>query len=764
MNPNLMKLLLAILSLAVATFSPASGTPSSTYLLAESQRIVSQHQARFDKIPGGLAPYSTDAILLGNGDIAMSLSTTPLEKGSPLKKQEPGKMRFWFHKNDMWDASSARSVGLIDFSFKFDPTKPDPVCTVETDLYTATTYGTMAQPGGVSVRFKIWVSAVDNMIFMEWMAEHGKIAYAFQPQVIKSMDSGNHEVGETELRDLKGGDGFYLRRAFQKDTHTGAALCMRRFASGKRDELDENRQVCGFALDSLAKNPNYAMAVEKKMAEFNVARMAAQYEAHKKWWANFWAASFVEIPDKVIEHQYYLANYIFASSCRDKDYAPGILGSWFCTDGPGWENDYHLNYNYQAAFYSLYASNHVALGEVQDQPLLDYIPNGQKMAKKDLDMPGIYYPTGIGPKGVTTCGSYGQRSNASYGAVNMIFRWKTTYDPAYAKKVYPYFKELTRFWEAYMLFEQDKDRYVIANDSVHEKSGKDFNPIVSLALCRAVFGTALEMSAVLGVDQDKKEKWNHVLNHLSGYATREVDGKTIFRYTESGTEYWNSNTLGIQHIYPALGIGLESNPELIHISTNTLDFMQRWFDNNGDTSFFPAAAWLGYQPDVIYAKLHEFVATQYRPNGYRHNKHGLEKVATIPNTVNLMLCSVHQDVMRVFPAWPKHTDARFANLRQFGAFLVTSELKNDEVRYLKITSEIGRLCTLVNPWPGKDVDVYRNNKKVATLKGAKLVMPTAVGMTVVLVPCGSACPVDITRRAPAVRTEELLWTERPSGR
>ena len=42
--------------------------------LAESQRIVSQHKAVFDKMPLGLAPYSTDAILLGNGDIAMSIS------------------------------------------------------------------------------------------------------------------------------------------------------------------------------------------------------------------------------------------------------------------------------------------------------------------------------------------------------------------------------------------------------------------------------------------------------------------------------------------------------------------------------------------------------------------------------------------------------------------------------------------------------------------------------------------------------------------
>ena len=165
--------------------------------------------------------------------------------------------------------------------------------------------------------------------------------------------------------------------------------------------------------------------------------------------------------------------------------------------------------------------------------------------------------------------------------------------------------------------EKDKDRYVIDKDSVHEGSGKDFNSIVSLALVRATFATALELSDALGVDGDKHRAWRHILDHLSGYATMEKDGKTIFRYTERGTEFWRGNTLGIQHIYPALGVGLESDPKLIEVSLNTIDYMQRWFDNNGDNSFFPAAALLGYKPDVICAKLNEYVTGHYRPNGLR---------------------------------------------------------------------------------------------------------------------------------------------------
>jgi alpha-L-fucosidase 2 len=721
------------LVMGLLVFGRTDAAPAEQDMLAGSRRIVSQHKAVFNKLPAGLAPYSTAAILLGNGDIAMSISATPPEKGATPRKQQPGRIRFWFHKNDMW-GRGARSVALIDAVFDFDPAKPEPKFTAETDLYTAITSGTVAQQGGVTVHFRIWVSAVDNMIFMEFAAENGTIPFSLHPQVMKEINRRTKvESGVAEVREPKGFDGIYLRRELEKESQAAASLCMRRFGAGERDELDRNRQVLVFAIDSRAKNPHFAIDVEKKMSAFDLAAMPVQLEAHKKWWADFWAESFVEIPDKVIERQYYLANYLFASSCRDKEFPPGILGSWFCTDGPGWGNDYHLNYNYQAAFYSLYGSNHVALGEVQDQPLLDFMPSARKLAAS-IKMPGILYPVGIIPKGQGGGNTYNQKSNGAYGAVNMIFRWKTTRDPDYAKKVYPYFKELTAFWEAYLTFEKDKDRYVIANDSIHEQSGDDFNPIVSLALVRAVFDTALELSATLAVDQAKREQWNHILTHLSNYATREVDGKTIFRYSEIGTEYWDNNTLGIQHIYPALGIGLESSPELIGVSINTLDYMQRWFDNNGDTSFFPAAAWLGYHPEVIYAKLHEFVATQYRPNGMRNNKHGMEKVATIPNTVNLMLCSVHQDVMRLFLAWPKAVDARFANLRQFGAFLVTSALENGEVRYVNILSEKGRPCTLVNPWPDRQVTVKRDDGRTETVSGARFTLDTRINENLSLTP------------------------------
>ncbi len=725
---------LALLVTLWAVATPLAAAVAASDMAAESARIVSQHRAVFTKAPRGASGFSTDAILLGNGDITMAISSTPLERDSKLKQQEPGKIRFWFTKNDLWQLggrTSSRLFATMDFDFKFDNKKGEPVFRAETDLFTATTTGSVSQEGGAVLKFKAWVSAVDNMMFIEFTTDgDGAIPWQAKTEIMRDNSTW-------EMHGIDGETTLYLRREFTNGTPpTGMSMCVKRFgASGRRPEINrKSPQLFVFAADSLSKNKTYAGDVIKMIDTFEPANVAAKYAAHKKWWADFWAKSFVEIPDKVIEQQYYMANYVLASCCRDKDFPPGILTTWVCNDNPGWSNDYHLNYNFQAAFYSLFGSNHVELGEVQDQPLLDYMEAGRLLAKERLGMPGILYPVGIGPKGTTTWGSdYGQRSNASYGAVNMIFRWKTTHDPAYARKVYPYFRAITDFWEGYMIFEKEKDRYVIDQDSIHEASGKDFNSIVSLALARAVFSTALELSTQLGLDADKHPKWNHILAHLSGFATRQVEGKTIFRYTERGVEYWQGNTLGIQHIYPALAIGLESDAQQIEIARNTIDFMQRWFDNNGDTSIFPAAAYVGFDPEMIHAKLHEYVANHYRPNGLRENKHGAEKLSTIPNTVNLMLCSVHQDVLRVFPAWPRERDARFANLRQFGAFLVASEIKAGEIPYVRITSERGRDCTVFNPWPGKSVSLVRNGSRSETLQGDRITFKTKPGEHIHLV-------------------------------
>jgi hypothetical protein len=56
-------------------------------LAAVAKAPDSHDRAVFTKAPRGANGYSTDAILLGNGDVTMAISSTPPERDSKLKQQ-----------------------------------------------------------------------------------------------------------------------------------------------------------------------------------------------------------------------------------------------------------------------------------------------------------------------------------------------------------------------------------------------------------------------------------------------------------------------------------------------------------------------------------------------------------------------------------------------------------------------------------------------------------------------------------------------------
>lgn len=55
-----------------------------------------------------------------------------------------------------------------------------------------------------------------------------------------------------------------------------------------------------------------------------------------------------------------------------------------------------------------------------------------------------------------------------------------------------------------------------------------------------------------------------------------------------------------------------------------------------------------------------------------------------------------------------------------------------KVQYVRIQSEKGRDCIIVNPWPGKAVIVYRDGKKVDALKGDRFTLKSKAGETITL--------------------------------
>ncbi len=692
----------------------------------QSEAIIRKHTIRFTEPPKRIPNRnSVDAPLLGNGFTGVALAGPPEAQ------------TFYVARNDFWRLKSALDesyplvLGKIELSM---PALKGASYLVEQQLYDATTTARFTK-GDLSVSYKTYISAEEDLLVLELemngedsVEGYVNLSLPGEKETINNPPLERVFPDEREVGVTKEGV-FYLWRTFEDsvDIPTKAAMALRMGQSSDGSFVLKPgkpvRLVCAFS--SNFKSNDCVADVIKRVEDCSFTHLNEIEKHHQEWWKDYWQKSFVSIPDSVIEKQYYLSLYGMASCSRDKDFPPSIFGTWITRERPNWNGDYHLNYNHMAPYYGLYSSNRIEQADPYYMPMLAQIARGNYYSEKVTGISdGILLPVGAGPLGIETTrrspfmdtyfkgwidgklvedeGFFmGQKSNSSYAVVNMSMQFYRTWDKEYTRKVYPFVKGVAAFWEKYLTLEGD--RYVIYNDAIHEGTVGTMNPILSLGLVRMVMQTVSDMSSFLGVDEDKREQWAFIKDHMSDYPLQERNGKTVFRYTEKGTDWWGDNTLGIQHIYPAGQIGLNSDPQLLQIAYNTVDEMRRWSDFNGTNSFFPAAVRIGYDPDSILIHLNAYSRHTY-PNGFQlDNPHGIENWSTVPNTINEMLCMGHQDIVRVFPVWPREKDASFHQIRVEGAFLVSAELKNKEVTSLTIVSEQGRPLTLLNPWKQKKV-------------------------------------------------------------
>jgi hypothetical protein len=471
----------------------------------------------------------------------------------------------------------------------------------------------------------------------------------------------------------------------------------------------------------------FLATAKQNVAELTPQKVEALGRLHRAWWTAYWARSFIDIPDKEIERRWYASLYALGSCSRPDKVAPGLWGNWLATDNPGWHGDFHLSYNFQAPFYLVYGANHADMSLPFYQAILESMENGRAMAKRH-GWKGVHFPVCIGPWGLSPenpDGDWGQRSNAAYAALNFIWYWQYTQDVVFLRQtIYPYLLEVAEFWKDYLKFENG--RYVIYNDSIHEGSGPDFNPLLSPGLVRTLFKNMLSISRELDVDADKRAKWQDILDKLNAFPLQERNGRAVFRYSKKGMTWCDSNTLGIQHIFPAGAIGLDSDPKLLEISRNMIDAMQRWSDGNGFSSWYSACARVCYDPKLILAGLRHECDTRSAPNLLlQYGGGGIENCSGFL-AINEMPLQSHEEVIRFFPCWLREMDARFGTLRAVGAFLVSAELKSGVISGVRISREKGRACTFVNPWPGRKVQVIRNGTKAETVAGGRFTLTTSV--------------------------------------
>jgi hypothetical protein len=693
-----MKNVLCVVAMLMVA-SRAYGASSSA-----GEPIVGRQSFVINGPAGGASGAMAGGPLMGNGDVGVMLSG-PAEE-----------LIFYIGKNDSWGrlSQSVMAVGQLRI---MTPALQGAALKTKVDMQHAELCGEYVK-GNAALTSRSWIDANRNLLCVE-LRNTGTVqlalslqntngtSFVFEPDAAKpGPDSRKIAVA---IRILGNADASRFTLEPGKTAVVVAAIVSDLDCKGK-DPLAEAQAL------SAALTPG-------KVAEYGIL--------HRQWWQTFWSKSSIEIPNKVLEQHWYAAQYIMASCSRAGKVAPGLWGNWLTTDKPGWHGDFHLNYNFQAPYFGVYAANHAEVSLPFYQAIHEFVPRGKTIAAKK-GWKGVHFPVSIGPWGMCPEGDdsdWGQRSNAAYAALNFIWYYQYTQDKEWLKNSgYNFLREVADFWEDYLKYENG--RYIIHNDSMHEGSGPDMNNLLSLGLVSTLFKNMLVMSEDLGVDGNRRAKWQDICGKLSAFPTQQRNGKTVFRYTEKGMDWCDGNTLGIQHIFPAGAIGLDSDPKLLEISRNMIQVMGRWSDGNGFATWYSACARVGHDPKAILAGLRTECDKRSMSNRLlSYGGGGIENCAGF-NAINEMLLQSHEGVLRFFPCWPKDQDARFGTLRAVGAFLVSAEMKNGVVSGVKIISEKGKDCTVVNPWPGRTVKVAGRE----TLSGDRFTFKTGIGETVTLVP------------------------------
>ena len=722
-----------------------------------------------NKVPTSKTP---DAPLAGNGDIGLTLGG------------KPESLTFYLGKNDFWRAYPVYPGGGIALPGGLD---------VRLDaLQGASYYAEQIQDKAeihakfvrkdLIVSLNTWVSATRNIVIAEFTSNK-----ACQLKLNLWAPDGNTSVNNSGAT----GSVNWVTRSFENTallewpSHVALALNVvgNSSSNNKIINLEPNKKlVLSVSLYTNHDRKDWKEGAISEAQSLTDASIKSMRTEHEIWWRNFWNLSKVEISDPFLEKYYYASQYLFACSSRGDKFSPGIWGPFITQDSSAWGGDYHLNYNYQAPYWAAYSSNYIDQVNNFDQPLLDYMEKGKQHAKDLLNVRGIYYPVGIGPKGLATTrwpltpeemqrryattentidGGYkflGQKINAVFSVGNMMMRFYSTYDTDYAKRVYPYILECANFWEEYLKFENG--RYVIYMDHFNEvmpnlrNNGQwrdrlgDFNSTLSLGLVKMLFKGIVDVSNYLNIDQNRREKWNHIITHLSKYPVGEVDGRVALKSVERNASSDNPRASGLSRvsihglILPGGVTGPKTDPKFNEI---LLKDVSHWKDRstsngswgntlgNGIETSFPGAVRVGYNPDEILNYLKDRIKSQSNTNLWiTQDGGGIETLAAVPLTINEMLMQSYEGIMRVFPNWNKTKDARFDRLRAYEAFLVSSSLKKSRVEFVKIFSEKGRDCIIENPWPNKEVQLRRNGKIEETYKGETFTFHTSPGETIEL--------------------------------
>ncbi len=485
--------------------------------------------------------------------------------------------------------------------------------------------------------------------------------------------------------------------------------------------------------------------------------MPQAFHTHQAWWATFWGKSDIQIPDTILQKQWYLEQYKFGSAARAGAPPISLQAVWTADNGklPPWKGDFHHDLNTQLSYWPAYSANHLAEEIGFTDWLWKYKGNFKKYTAayyeaEGLNVPGVSTLTGQ-PMGGWIQYALGPTVSAWLGQ-HFYLHWRYSMDRDFlAQRAYPWLKEVAIYLDDIAVLDEQGMRKLPISSSpeIHNNDRDAWFPETTnfdLALIRWTYEKAAELATELGLQQEA-EQWSE---QLTAWPELAIDDQTGLLLAPNQPYEESHRHLSHQLGYHPLGLldvsQGEAEQAIIRNTISTLDSIG-------------SAAWVGYSFSWLgnlkarafdgegAAEILRIFATSFcLPNSFHVNGDqsgkGYANATYRPFTLEgnfafaaglqEMLIQSHTGVVRLFPAVPKTwEDISIKQLRTEGAFLISAQQEKGKVIQVEIHSTTGGELKLKNPFGANDFEGSKdytldedNNILLATSAGERITLKT----------------------------------------
>ena len=487
------------------------------------------------------------------------------------------------------------------------------------------------------------------------------------------------------------------------------------------------------------------------------SQMPRLYADHKAYWLDFFQKSSISIPDKFLEHVYYVNQYALGS-CSGKDgimkhHACGLNGLWAVRHPNIWGSMWYWDVNIQASFAGVFSSNRLDLGKVFSDGLLSYRDLMRWYARyyHGLDGCAADYPYNFYYCVVPWCTMY------------LWHQYEYSQDKDYLKnEAYPFFLEVCRFVTQIFQYDEQAGYYRVYPDISPEQGPLAHDTTITVATCKYLLKFTLEAAEILGDRDPLLEKCRAILEKMPPYAVSGPGycGPHLKDSADAADNMFIRHPSMLMPLFPIGELSLDSGKEMVEILNNTLEFLEQRCEIGifGGSWLAASAARLGRGQMALRLLYERGIDHMLRSNGLTAEETErflnfcliqrqplyypcmMEFTGEMLAAVNEMLLQSYNGLIRVFPALPDgdmeyyrlhrngdsyHTwpdryipyeawkDARFDKLLAKGAFEISAEVKEGKLRFITVHSQKGGRVNITSPLLTEDLPVWRGDEAIS---------------------------------------------------